>query len=112
MLTIAGLKGMIVKHYDVETAYLNGDLSHEVYMKQPEAYPEGDNKVVCKLKKNLYGLKQGANERNRKFHDILITNGFKRSDNDPWLYSKQENGDWMYISIHATDLIVATTKDS
>src|SRR6218665_3620533 len=36
ILTIAELKGMIVKHYDVETAYLNGDLSHEVYMKQPE----------------------------------------------------------------------------
>jgi len=42
---------MIVKHYDVETAYLNGDLSHEVYMKQPEGYQEGGNKVVCKLKK-------------------------------------------------------------
>jgi hypothetical protein len=40
---------------------LNGDLSHEVCMKQPEGYQEeGGNKVVCKLKKNLYDLKQGA----------------------------------------------------
>src|SRR6218665_2491683 len=77
ILTIAGLKGMIAKHYDVETAYLNGDLSHEVYMKQPEGYQEGGHKIVCKLQKNLYGLKQGANEWNRKFNDILITNGFK-----------------------------------
>ncbi len=111
ILTIAGLKGMIVKHYDVETAYLNGDLSHEVYMKQPEGYQEGGHKIVCKLQKNLYGLKQGANEWNRKFNDILITNGFKRSENDPCLYSSQENGEWMYISIHVDDLIVAATKD-
>src|SRR6218665_3693807 len=97
--------------YDVETAYLNGDLSHEVYKKQPEGYQEGGHKIVCKLQKNLYGLKQGANEWNRKFNDILITNGFKRSENDPYLYSSQENGEWMYISIHVDDLIVAATKD-
>src|ERR1043165_6121952 len=36
----------------------------------------------------------------------------KRSNNHPCLYSKQENGEWMYISIHVDDLIVATTKDS
>src|SRR6218665_3764678 len=111
ILTTAGLKGMIVKHYYVETAYLNGDLSHEVYMKQPEGYQEGRHKIVCKLQKNLYSLKQGANEWNKKFNDILITNGFKRSENDPCLYSSQENGEWMYISIHVDDLIVAATKD-
>src|SRR6218665_2071247 len=48
------------------TAYLNGDLSHEVYMKQPEGYQEGGHKIVCKLQKNLYGLKQEANEWHRR----------------------------------------------
>src|SRR6218665_4038889 len=42
---------------------------------------------------------------------IIIINGFKRSENDPYLYSSQENGEWMYISIHVDDLIVAATKD-
>src|SRR6218665_1880565 len=54
ILTIAGLKGMIVKHYDVETAYLNADLSHKVYMKQPAGYPEGQHKIVCKTQKNVF----------------------------------------------------------
>src|SRR6218665_3169442 len=36
---------------------------------------------------------------------------FKRSENDPCLYSSQENEEWMYISIHVDDLIVAATKD-
>jgi len=110
---------MIVKHYDVEIAYLNGDLCHEVYMKEPEAegYQEGGHKIVCKLLKNVYGLKQGDNEWNRKFNDILIANGFKRSENNPCLCSSQEmeNGcTTLYVCIHVDDLIVhvAATKDS
>ena len=111
ILTIAGSKGMIVKHYDVETAYLNGDLSHEVYMKQPDGYQKGTTEV-CKLKKNLYGLKQGANEWNKKLNEVLVTDGYKRSDNDQCLYSKQYDDGWIYISIHVDDLIVASTKST
>ena len=48
----------MVKHYDIESAHLNGDLSYEVYMKQPEGYEANKGQFVCKLMKNLYGLKQ------------------------------------------------------
>ena len=61
---------MIVKHYDIKTEYLNGNLSHEVYMKQPEEYQVNAEHLVCKLVKNLYGLKQGANEWYKKFNTI------------------------------------------
>jgi hypothetical protein len=112
LLTIAGQKQMCVKHYDIQSAYLNGDLSHEVYMKQPEGYHEGDSNAVCKLNKSLYGLKQGAVEWNRKLNDILTKTNFTRSQNDSCLYSKQVNDDWMYICIHVDDLIVASTTAS
>ena len=112
LLTIAGHKKMIVKHYDIEAAYLNGDLAHEVYMKQPEGYHQGAENLVCKLNKSLYGLKQGANEWNKRLHDTLSKNGFKQSNNDPCLYTKQHNGEWMYISIHVDDLIVACTDSA
>ncbi|GKB65422.1 retrotransposon protein, putative, ty1-copia subclass [Tanacetum coccineum] len=46
---------------DVKTAFLNGHLSVEVYMVQPEGfvnlkYPN----QVCKLKRSIYGLKEAA----------------------------------------------------
>ena len=101
---------MCVKHYDIQSAYLNADLSHEVYMKLPE--PRANNNLVCKLQKNIYGLKQGANEWNKKLHDVLSNNGYNRSDNDMCLYSKRVGDKWIYVSIHVDDLIVAATDAS
>jgi hypothetical protein len=47
-----------VYHMDVESSFLNGYLEEEVYMEQPEGFSLTDNtNYVCKLKKELYGLK-------------------------------------------------------
>ena len=112
LLTVAGHYKMTVKHYDIQAAFLNGELSHEVYMQQPDGYHEHGDDLVCKLNKSLYGLKQGANEWNKKLHEILSLNSFKRSDNDPCLYSKYQDGEWMYVSVHVDDIVVATSNDS
>ena len=43
---------------DVKSTFLNGDLEEEVYIEQPEGFIHGnDAKLVCTLKKALYGLK-------------------------------------------------------
>ena len=55
----------IVAHYDyeiwqmdVKTTFLNGNLTEEVYMTQPEGFISKDSNKVCKLQKSIYGLKQ------------------------------------------------------
>ncbi|GJT04366.1 retrovirus-related pol polyprotein from transposon TNT 1-94 [Tanacetum coccineum] len=50
---------MIVYQMDVKTAFLNGIMSKEVYVSQPDGFVDQDNlNHVHKLKKTLYGLKQ------------------------------------------------------
>ncbi|GJV18826.1 retrotransposon protein, putative, ty1-copia subclass [Tanacetum coccineum] len=46
---------------DVKTVFLNGHLSEDVYMVQPEGFvdPKHPNKV-CKLQRSIYGLKQAS----------------------------------------------------
>ena len=44
---------------DVKTVFLNRDLKKEVYMEQLERFLMQKNKrLVCKLKKSIYDLKQ------------------------------------------------------
>jgi len=81
-------------------------------MQQPDGYQQSGDNLVCKLKKSLYGLKQGANEWNKKLHAILSANDFNRSENDPCLYSKEHDGQWMYVSVHVDDLVAAATNES
>nr|GEY84800.1 retrovirus-related Pol polyprotein from transposon TNT 1-94 [Tanacetum cinerariifolium] len=49
----------IVYQMDVKSAFLNGKLKEEVYIKQPPAFESNEfPNHVCKLDKALYGLKQ------------------------------------------------------
>ena len=84
-MTVAGHEKLIVKHYNKQSAYLNGELSYEVYMKQPKGYVTTNDQLVYKLNKNVYGLKQGASEWNKKINTILTDAGYVRSLNNPCL---------------------------
>lgn len=106
LLAVAGKRKLIVKHYDVKTAFLYGDLEETVYMKQPEGFQNGN--YVCKLNKGLYVLKQSARNWNRKISSILAKKEFMQSKNDPCLFSKSIDGKWTYILVYVDDLIVAS----
>jgi hypothetical protein len=58
-LAYACHKRFKVYQMEVKSDVLNGNLSEEVYMEQPEGFKPSDNPdLVCKLKKYLYELKQ------------------------------------------------------
>jgi hypothetical protein len=57
-LAYACHKRFKVYQMDVKSSFLNRYLSEEVYMEQLEGFKLSDNpELVCKLKKDLYGLK-------------------------------------------------------
>ncbi len=59
LLALAVQNDMLIHQMDVVTAFLNGNLDEEIYMQQPDGYIKpGEEHLVCKLKKSLYGLKQ------------------------------------------------------
>ena len=57
LLTVAAASKRDLFQMDVKNAFLNGDLSEEVYMQPPPGLSVKSNKV-CHLRRALYGLKQ------------------------------------------------------
>ena len=59
LFAIASIYNLVIHQMDVKTAFLNGVLEEEIYIKQPEGcIVSGQEHKVCKLIKSLYGLKQ------------------------------------------------------
>jgi hypothetical protein len=63
LFALTSIYKLYIHQMDVKTAFLNGDLKEEVYMKQPEGFILFRNEEkVYKLIKFLYGLKQAPKQ--------------------------------------------------
>ena len=51
---------LILHPMDGKTAYLHAPIDRDIYMEQPEGYEKVGEKLVCKLKKSIYSLKQSG----------------------------------------------------
>ena len=76
---------------DVKSAFLNGFIEEEVYVKQPlgfedHAFPDH----VFKLTKALYGLKQVPRDWYERLSSFLIKNDFQKSKVDTTLFIKKK----------------------
>jgi hypothetical protein len=91
ILAIAAAKDLEMIQLDIKTAFLNGDLQEEIYMKQPEGFViPGKENQVCRLLKSLYGLKQASRAWNQKFHAFIMKFGLTQSKADPCVYFQHQ----------------------
>ena len=98
-----------LQQMDVKTAFLNGDLEEEVYMKQPEGFPSSDGEqLVCKLKKSIYGLKQASRQWYLKFHNVISSFGFVENIMDQCIYQKVSGSKICFLVLYVDDILLAT----
>ena len=109
VLALVAQQDMELVQMDVKTAFLHGDLREDIYMQQPEGFEEKSKEnMVCKLKKSLYGLKQAPREWYHKFHSFMLSQGYKRSDTDHCLYTKQaKDGSLLILILYVDDMLIA-----
>ncbi|KAF7493789.1 Copia protein [Sarcoptes scabiei] len=102
MLTLAAVRNWCVHHLDIKTAFLNGNLEEEVYVRPP--HPLRKEGKIWKLKKSLYGLKQSPRNWHKFLNDILINNGFMASKTEPCLYLKED----CLLLVYVDDILVSS----
>lgn len=92
-----------IHQLDAITAYLQADLSEEIYMEQPEGYDDGSGQS-CKLNKAIYGLKQAGREWNRKLCASLLKYGLKKSSCDPCIFFSQTTE--VIVLVYVDDMLI------
>ena len=77
---------------DVKTAFLHSELEETVYMEIPEGLhteiqTQGPGaRIVCRLVKSIYGLKQSPRAWYGKINSFFLQHGFQRSEQDHSVY--------------------------
>ena len=95
---------------DVKTAFLNGDIEETIYMKQPEGLAsEETNKLVCKLKKSIYGLKQASRQWYLKFHQVVLSFGFEVNTVEDCVYHKLSGSRFIFLILYVDDILLASS---
>ena len=112
IMQVSAEEKLKVHHLDVKTAYLNAPIDCEVYINQPEGFDvkkEGE-KLVWKLNKSLYGLKQSGRNWNFVLSEFFQKHNLQKSDIDPCLFYKKNDTSKVYIVIWVDDIVLSASS--
>jgi hypothetical protein len=104
ILAIAAYFDYEIWQKDVKTTFLNGNLTEDVYMIQPEGFVDATNAgKVCKLQKSIYGLKQAS-----RIHFDEVVKGFDsiQSEEEPCVYKKASGRFVVFLIVYVDDILL------
>lgn len=101
LFAIAAALDLEIEQMDVKTAFLYGNIDHEIYVEQPHHMTDGTPKV-CKLRKALYGLKQAPRIWYQTLTNFLRNLGFEPINADLGIFVRSN----MYIAVYVDDLLI------
>ncbi|WVZ85276.1 LOW QUALITY PROTEIN: hypothetical protein U9M48_032223 [Paspalum notatum var. saurae] len=106
LLAFAASKGFKLFQMDVKSAFLNGFIEEEVYVRQPLGFehPKFPNRVF-KLQKALYGLKQAPQAWYERLRKFLVDQSFQMGSVDKTLFLLKYGKDLLIVQIYVDDII-------
>ena len=114
LMQLAAQHDLILHQMDVKTAYLNAPIDCEIYLDQPEGFQienKDGKRLVYKLNKSLYGLKQSGRNWNTVLHTYLVENNFVQNQSDTCVYTMSNDNETIYILVWVDDLIIAASNE-
>jgi hypothetical protein len=113
LLAFSVAKGFKLHQMDVKSAFLNGVLEEEVYVRKPprfesEKYPHR----VYKLRKVLYGLKQALGSWYCRLRGFLFEQGFVMGKVDQTLFLPRQGRDILIVQVYMDDIVFGGSSNS
>ena len=106
VLGMVAVENLYLEQLDVKTAFLHGDLEEDLYMIQPEGFiVQGQENLVCKLRKSLYDLKQAPRQWYKKFDSFMHKIWFRRCDH--CCYVKFSDNSYIILLLYVDDMLIA-----
>lgn len=114
LVQIAAQENTLLHQMDVKSAYLNAPIDCELYLEQPQGFEivskSSNARLVCKLNKSIYGLKQSGRNWCNVLSAFLESIGFERSIVDPCVYYRYSERTKTIIVTFVDDLIIGSTS--
>jgi hypothetical protein len=110
LLAFDASKGFKLYQMDVESAFLNGVIQKEVYVRQPPGFekPKYPSRVY-KLSKALYGLKQAPWIWYARLKTFLLDHGYMMGSVDKTLFTLKHSSDFLLAQIYVDDIIFCSS---
>ena len=80
-------RSKVMHQFDVKTAFLRSPIEEEVYLEQPQEFVKrrsDGEKLVCRLNKSIYGLKQAAYNWYKELANFLLQQDGIPETRNPW----------------------------
>ena len=100
-----------MRQFDIRTAFLNGKLDEEVYVRPPRGaeYLARCGRAL-RLWRALYGLRQASRAWSKRLEAALTKHGFKQSDADPSLWILHGEDGAVFALFYVDDGLVAVPE--
>jgi hypothetical protein len=106
LLPFAASKGFKLYQMDVKSAFLNGVMQEEVYVRQPPGFESPKYPYrVYKISKTLYELKQAPWAWYARFKMFLPEHGYVLGSVDKILFTLNHGTNFLLVQIYVDDII-------
>ena len=107
ILAIAAYFDYEIWQMDVKTAFLNGNLTEDVYMMQPKGFVDPTNAgKICQLQKSIYELKQASQSWNIRFDEVVKGFGFHQNEEEACVYKKESGSSVAFLILYVDDILL------
>ncbi len=106
ILAITAKLDLEVHQMDVKSAYLNGELKEDIYMKPPPGLdvPEG---MVLRLVKAVYGTMQGGHVWYENIRNTLKTMGYVCTEADHAVFTRMRGNALSILALYVDNITMA-----